>query len=425
MAELEVNGGPNPESEESRALRKLAAKIATGRPDNGDWQPLEELIEDWLDDSQYDRFVLLTPDGTPTSPTSHGDTSQTPDIRLDVADASGPVATLLLFSQTVSETPAAVDKETHFLTIHHQDDTVDMQSRAIGSGLRALLIALTLLVLAGVIGRLMRPLATLTATAERLGAGDFSARVADTGKDEIAKLAHTFDAMATRIENHEQRRRDLFNDVAHELRTPLTNLRARLEGLVDGVFEPTSGEFERLLADAVLLEHLTEDLQTLATAEAGELRLSIESLELHLEVAAAVKSSQAASPGVVFESQVAEQLLVQADPIRLRQILTNLLTNAGRFASGQPVVITAEQQENWIEISVVDKGAGISEPALAAIFDRFYRSESDRDRESGGSGLGLAIAKRLVTAHGGRIWADSVLGEGTAVRFEMPTQKKG
>ncbi len=418
-AEFELDGGLVQQNPEALVLRTLAAKLVNFEQRGKGWDRVAALVDEQLAATDYKSYVLRNVEGQEIV------SSQLPDdevaaLKLEVFGATGPVATLLLYGESGDTTGNTEDTATKVLALQHKEDRSIVRSGRFSLAIAITLIALTLVVLSRVISRLMQPLANLSEGAERLAAGDYSVRIDDKAGDEIAHLGHTFNSMAERIELHGQRRQDLFNDVAHELRTPLTNLRARIESVVDGVAEPDTNEMQHLLAETMLLEHLTNDLQVLATAEAGALRLRVERLSLAAEVAAAIATARSVAPEVVFETSVASHAEISADQLRLRQILTNLLTNASRFSAGRPVTVAASNTEATMILSVRDRGPGIDGGDLDSVFDRFYRAESERSRDTGGSGLGLAIVQRLVQAHGGRVWAESEVGQGTVLFVELP-----
>jgi len=207
-------------------------------------------------------------------------------------------------------------------------------------------------------------------------------------------------------------RRQLMADVAHELRTPLAILQGRIEGLIDGVYPRDDARLDELLAETQHLSRLVEDLRTLANAEAGALDLRKERVDLAELIRDAASSFEA--PIVIDAPE--ELPLIEVDPIRIREVLLNLLSNAVRHTpAGGTIAIHAEAQPRQILIRVTDTGCGIPTDELPRIFDRFHKS-----RDSHGSGLGLAIARDLVTAHGGTIRAESEVGRGTRVMVTLP-----
>jgi signal transduction histidine kinase len=283
--------------------------------------------------------------------------------------------------------------------------------------------ALGVLMALAIARRITGPIERLTEATRRLESGDLTARVDANAGDEIGELARAFNAMASSIARNEELRSRMVADVAHELRTPLTNLRCQLESIDDGLVEPTPEVLRSIGEDATLLERLVTDLQDLALAEAGKLRLNVERVSLRavVERAAASVAHTASANGVTVSAPIDGALEVNADPLRLQQILTNILTNAiTHTSSGGTATVNASEAADTLTISVRDTGSGIAPSELPNIFERFYRADSSRGRTTGGAGLGLAIVKELVAAHGGRVWVESELGRGTTVYVALP-----
>jgi len=300
---------------------------------------------------------------------------------------------------------------------------------------RAVLIAG---LVAGVVGFLLalllvrqitRPLGSLTHAAGQIAGGDLSVRVPVQSNDELGELATTFNQMAGSLETQEKLRRNLMADVAHELRTPLAGIQGTVEALQDGIF-PLTGENLQAVHDQVtLLNRLVEDLRTLANAEAGQLpldRLPLDLAELCQRQIAAFQP-QAVSKGINLTLHRAdESIILCADDQRLGQVLNNLLHNALRHTpTGGAIQLHLGSLNGVARVAVIDNGEGVATAALPHLFDRFYRADRSRDRNTGGSGLGLAIARQLVQAHGGRIWAESPPAgqlRGSAFIVELPRQ---
>jgi signal transduction histidine kinase len=288
------------------------------------------------------------------------------------------------------------------------------------------IVAVVFATFAGLLGlrRALKPIEALTAAARRMEGGDRDARVVVHTRDEIGELAHAFNAMADSVARTERLRRDLVSDVAHELRTPLTNLRCQIEALQDGLTTADPRALASLHEETLLLGRLIEDLQQLALAEAGQLRLVLSPLDVREAAQSTLEAlaARAASDGVTLTNEVPNGLPpVQADPERVGQILRNLLDNALRHApEGGHVSVGARQVEGAIELFVRDDGPGIAAEHLPNLFERFYRTDASRARATGGSGLGLAIVRQLVTAHGGRVRVESTPGQGATCFFTLP-----
>ncbi|GGN09061.1 two-component sensor histidine kinase [Lentzea pudingi] len=274
----------------------------------------------------------------------------------------------------------------------------------------AIVLVLTVGVSVLVALRMTRPLRTLTAAAERLRHGD-DAQVDIRSRSEIGQLARAFNDMAAHRARTDAQRKAMTSDISHELRNPLGTIRSWLEGARDGLVELDRTTLTSLLDEALVLQHLIDDLQDLAQADAGELRLHPEPVDLRELFDQLV----AAHPGLVAEGGG----VVTADPVRLRQILTNLVTNAFRYTPADGTVrLSAEDGR----IVVSDTGSGISAEDLPHVFDRFWRADRSRTRDTGGSGLGLAIVHALVSAHGGTITVESEPGRGTTFTITLPAR---
>jgi len=225
--------------------------------------------------------------------------------------------------------------------------------------------------------------------------------------------------MATRLAAQDAQRRHVMADIAHELRNPLAVLQGRLEGMLDGVYPRDEAQISAVLEETRLLARLVDDLRTLSHAESGTLTLQKESTDLAILLDEAVRSvSMDSTAGQVsIRLAVAPDLpLIDVDPLRIREVTTNLLSNALRHTPpGGAVSVEAVRRADSIVVTVSDNGAGIAAEELPKIFDRFYKGTGSR-----GSGLGLTIARNLVVAHGGEIRAESRAGQGTTITFTLP-----
>ena len=287
-----------------------------------------------------------------------------------------------------------------------------------------ILIGLLAVFILAMIGRAIRraaaPVGDLIEASGRVESGDFSTRVPESGPREVRALTRAFNAMSARLEETEQQRRSALADVSHELRTPLTVIQGNLEALLDGVYPADAAHLQPILEETRLMERLIEDLRTLTLVEAGSLVLHREPTDLGAllnEVAAGYRS-QADEAGVSLTVTAAGDLpTLDVDPARIREVVSNLLSNALRHTPRDGgVEVSAALAGDKVEVTVHDTGSGIPPDQLERIFDRFHRSP-----DSPGSGLGLPIAKSLVEAHGGVIAASSDPGAGTTIRLSLPS----
>jgi len=283
---------------------------------------------------------------------------------------------------------------------------------------------IALLLSFGIVGQTIAPLRKLDAATRKVAEGNFAERVDVKGDDEVGHLALSFNNMAASLERSEKSKRNMIADVYHELRTPISIVQSGLEGLIDGVIEPTPENLSALHDRTQLVGRLVNDLQQLALADAGQLSIESSPCDLgelftHIETAIGAELEERE---IEFVTNFGLQDgLIEADVQRIEQVILNLLSNAERHTpDGGRIELSAHRNSNdQIEISVCDSGPGIPESELESIFERFYRADKSRARASGGSGLGLTIAKVLVEAHGGRIWAENAQTGGACVKFVL------
>jgi signal transduction histidine kinase len=288
---------------------------------------------------------------------------------------------------------------------------------------------IAVVVIVALVGRTFRRTAgtldELSDAAQRVAEGDFAVRVPEPrrGPPPLRALVHDFNAMAKRLETDERQRRSLLADVSHELRTPLSVVQGNLEALLDGVHAPDDAHLASILEETRVLSRLVDDLRTLALSETGSLPLHREPTDVAVLATEVATSFRAAAETlrVTVETEVDDELpLLDVDPVRTREILSNLVANALRYTPrGGSVTLGAavEPGRNRVRLTVHDTGSGIAPDVLPHVFDRFWKSP-----ESRGSGLGLAIAKNLVEAHGGEIGAASQPGAGTTIWLLLPVE---
>lgn len=285
-------------------------------------------------------------------------------------------------------------------------------------------IVVSMLVLSALsLRRMSMPFGDLLDASNKVAEGDYSARVDERGPHEIRSLTRAFNSMASRLQVNDQQRRAMLADVSHELRTPLTIIQGNIEAILDGVYPADETRLKSILEETQILSRLVEDLRTLSLAESGSLQLKRESTDIAalIRETVAALQSQADAADVKMELSLGDKLFsLEIDPERIRQVLTNLISNALRYSPrGSSIKIglteSAPNGESRVVVSVEDSGPGIASEDLPHVFDRFYKS-----RDSRGMGLGLSIAKYIVEAHGGEIKAESEAGKGTKISFSLP-----
>lgn len=316
--------------------------------------------------------------------------------------------------------------------------TAEASQRILGEFLSTLLLALVLAAIAAfatslaislfVARQITVPLREMSQATARISAGHYVERVAVAPAhhgDELGQLATSINALVVTLEQAERRRLDVVGNVAHELRTPIATLEGYLEGLLDGVIEPSSGTWSLLHTQAGRLRRLVDDLQAVSRAEARQIPLSLQAVASQDLVQQTIELLEGQFTEKELELQVslpADLPAVVADPARAVQILTNLLVNALRYtpAPGK-VELIVSAEEDQIIFRILDTGIGLTPEQLTHIFERFYRADPSRARASGGSGIGLTIAQALAQAMGGNIRAESAgLGCGSSFTLTLP-----
>ena len=268
--------------------------------------------------------------------------------------------------------------------------------------------------------RTTRSVGALMDAADRVAQGDYATRVGPIPSRQLHRLAGAFDQMAERLETNEERRRELLADVAHELRTPLQAIRGSIEGMIDGLYPADAEHLRPVIERTELMARLLDDLRTLSMAEAGVLTLHREPVDPVAAVRGSVEAmrphADRGSVTLVVEDD-GSTATIDADPVRLDEVLTNLLTNAIQHtpADGRVVVTVSDGSEGGATFTIDDSGSGIPVDQLPVVFERFVTTA-----DAGGTGLGLAIARRLVEAHGGTIDAAAAAAGGTRIRFRLP-----
>lgn len=289
---------------------------------------------------------------------------------------------------------------------------------------------LTALALSAVVGEwLVRPLKRITHGVRQLASGDLGHRVDVAGPAEIAELSEDFNRMAQALDRSEESRRQMVADVAHELRTPLSILIGYLEALRDGVVPEGADALAVASTQAQHLHRLIQDLQDLALADAGELTMARELVDLADlgDRLTADWELEAHRKAVTLSFQGSrDDLWVFADGQRLRQALDNYVANALKYTpAGGQVTVRASRHDDWCRVEVADTGPGIPPDDLAHVFDRFYRVDRARSPGTGGFGLGLSITQHLIERQGGHVGARSRLGEGAVFWLELPAARSG
>ena len=336
--------------------------------------------------------------------------------------------------QAVALPITLADRPIGFLMANSQEQELLLEAQqSFLSQLRRNLIfaAVIASVMAVVMGALISraiasPLSKLTQAARAFSARQWDTRAQRNGTQEIIEVADAFNNMAQSLQQAEVNRRNLTADIAHELRTPLSVIQGNLRAMLDDVYPLERSEIANVYDETRLLSRLVEDLRELALAEAGQIELKPQALDVSRLLQATADQFAVAADARSLSLNVQPVVALPAafaDGDRAGQVLRNLINNALRHTpEGGRVTLAAELAHPFIKLIIQDTGEGIAPDDLPLVFDRFYRGDKSRARASGGTGLGLAIAKSLVEAMGGQIGVESALGQGSRFWFTVPVR---
>ena len=272
----------------------------------------------------------------------------------------------------------------------------------------------------------VRPLTAVREATRRMARGDTAVLIETNRRDEIGGVADSVNELAQSLEHLKELRRQVTNDVAHELRTPLHNLLGLIEGMRDGVIPASPERLQQAHAELGRLIALVEDLRGLADAQLARDRMAHEPLNIETVVRDVVLGFDASMERHRLRCDISApdvECIVDGDAVRLGQVVANIVDNAIRYARPDTVVhVVLTKRGGSVRVAVRDTGETIDAASLPHIFERFFRADRSRNRDSGGAGIGLAIVKELVTGHGGDVGADSD-ADGVTVWFDLPLRE--
>ncbi len=316
---------------------------------------------------------------------------------------------------------------------HNSPDVLEHSQQAFNTaGLLALIMGLAIAVTGAIIvsvlmtRRLRRSLTDLGQAAAQISDGDYALRVEAADSLELATLADSFNTMAAKLASVEGTRRRLLTDLAHEIRTPLASMKICVESLEDGAIDPGPEAWRILTGQIGRIARLADDIGQVSAVEEGRLDLAPRPTNPnHLAETAVLVARdgfERKNVQLLIQPHPGDELLVAADPVRIGQVLGNLLSNALRHTpDGGRVDVSVTDDGDWVELQVSDNGEGIAAEHLPHIFERFYRVDTARDRGHGGTGVGLAISRAIAQAHGGQLSAASLgAGRGTVITLRLP-----
>ena len=293
----------------------------------------------------------------------------------------------------------------------------------LSAGLTLLLSSVLSIVLTN---RITQPLHDIGEAARRFGGGDFSARVAPSGDDEITSLAQTFNSMAVNLESIDKSRSQFMGNLAHELRTPMTSVKGFVDGMLDGTIPPEMQHhyLEIVSQETGRLARLVQNMLDITKLEAGEYKVHARSYDVWETLTGVLLANEqrVLAGKIVINDLAPVPTMVYADPDLVHQVVQNLMDNALKFTppGGNIRFEVKRLQPGIVEVSITNTGEGISPEALPFVFQRFYKEDASRGLNAKGSGLGLHICKVLITLSGGTIRVDSKQGEWCRFTFTLP-----
>ena len=352
------------------------------------------------------------------------------DIRLIVmvttvlVAATGITFYLLWWIDASSISTVTTDPTTGSLNVTEETLSISQILSSTWPLLLLIIVGPALLIAIPFIFRAVRPVHQLAEDARTLANSTENGPESSIPGDDIQSLSQSINTLAARLAHTDKLRRNMVNDVAHELRSPLTNIQCQLEAIQDGLVQPDEGMIRSLYEEMMLLKRLADDLQELALAEAGQLSLRLAPVsikELLQTVVQAMKPQISATRQIVRLAYDNDLPVIKADDERIQQVLRNLFSNAIRHTPpGGQITVLAKVVDEKLIISVQDSGPGLPPDSLADVFERFYRLDPSRARQTGGAGLGLAIVKQIVEAHDGRVWAENGAAGGAVFNVLLP-----
>jgi len=291
-------------------------------------------------------------------------------------------------------------------------------------------IALTALIAFLFSRHLLQPIQRLAQGTRELANRNFTVRIKPSRKDELGQLAENFNAMAQTLETYEKLRQQWLSDISHELRTPLAILRGELEAIQDGIREPSPKNLASLHMEILRLSKLVEDLHLLSLTESDSLTLNFQQISAAAVLRTSLESFQNRFDQCGIETALdlddIEEIKIKGDAIRLGQVFMNIFENGCRYVESPAILkVRCHLDNTMLYISFEDSGPGVPDEVLPRLFDRLYRVDNSRNRDSGGSGLGLSICRHIIEYHNGTIHSEKSALGGLKIVIILPVAEKG
>lgn len=288
----------------------------------------------------------------------------------------------------------------------------------------------TVLLGVGLIGflsrKLTKPLLVMKDATNKIALGKYKQKIPSKGNDEIAQLSNAIQSLGEQLQFYEDTRNEFLSAVSHEIRTPLTYIKGYSDVLSKGMIKNTEEQIEYLSIinkEAKRLTFLVDDLFAMSKLQAGKFELEKEPADIYsiIEKVAATLRPAAEKKGLVLTVSLLNQIpVMRVDMKRMEQVIYNLIENAIKYTENGEIHIQAYLKNDLVVIEIMDTGMGIPEQEIDKIWDRFYRIEKSRARNTGGTGLGLYIVKQIIDSHGGQIKVKSIENEGSTFSIYLP-----
>ncbi|WP_099156656.1 sensor histidine kinase [Virgibacillus ndiopensis] len=282
---------------------------------------------------------------------------------------------------------------------------------------------------------IIKPIRELSKAATEISEGNLDFSIESMKNDELGQLSNTFEAMRLRLKeaealqaHYEESRKELIASISHDLKTPMTSIKGYVKGVRDGVAD-TPEKMERYMdtiyTKANDMDQLIDELFLYSKLDLKRISFEFEEIDLHMYFTDFVEElrfdMEQDGGSVLFTINPDDSYIVKADREKLKRVVTNIIQNSLKYMDKETkkIQVSLQSETDQVVVKIKDNGSGMDEQAIPFIFDSFYRIDSSRNSTTGGSGLGLAIVKRIVEEHGGAIWAESELGEGTSIYFTL------
>lgn len=282
---------------------------------------------------------------------------------------------------------------------------------------------------------ILNPIRNLTKAAGKISGGNLDFSVASNKKDELGELSNTFEKMRVDLKEareaqlkYESNRKELIASISHDLKTPLTSIKGYVKGIQDGVANtPVKLDryVETIYNKANEMDGLIDELFLYSKLDMEQMLFKFEDINLYSFFSTYIdelRFDMEQFGGVInLYADKKETYIVKADNEQMKRVVTNIIQNSLKYMDKelQQIQVHLKSDKDFVTVTIIDNGSGISDEDLPFIFNSFYRTDSSRNSRSGGSGLGLSIVKKIIIEHGGRVWAESTLGEGTSIHFTL------